>query len=59
MLSEWSLLLTDQCLQWALINTHYRYVGHPYSNLPACRLHPKPATLNYLIRDEMILSRIK
>jgi hypothetical protein len=33
-------VLTDQYLQRALINTRYRYVGHPYSNLPACRLHP-------------------
>jgi hypothetical protein len=38
-LSEWSPLLTDQCLQRALINTRYRYNDHPYSNLPGCRRH--------------------
>jgi hypothetical protein len=39
-LSEWSPLLTDQCLQRALINARYRYGGHPYSDLPGCRWHP-------------------
>jgi hypothetical protein len=38
--SKWSSALTDQCLYWALINAHYRYIGHPYSNLPASLLHP-------------------
>jgi hypothetical protein len=39
--SNWSPLLSGQCLLQALINARYRYVGHPYSNLlPACRLHP-------------------
>jgi hypothetical protein len=39
--SNWSPLLSGQCLLRALINVRYRYVGHPYSNLlPACRLHP-------------------
>jgi hypothetical protein len=23
-----------------LINARYRYGGHPYSNLPGCRLYP-------------------
>jgi hypothetical protein len=39
-LSEWSPLLTHQCLQRALINARYRYGGHPYSNLPGYRRHP-------------------
>jgi hypothetical protein len=39
-LSKLSMLLTDQCLYWALINARYRYGGHPYSNLPGCQLHP-------------------
>jgi hypothetical protein len=38
-LFKWSLLLIDQCLQRALINVCYKYVVHPYSNLPACRWH--------------------
>jgi hypothetical protein len=39
-LSEWSPLLTDQCLQRALINTRYIYGGRPYNNLPDCRRRP-------------------
>jgi hypothetical protein len=39
-LPEWSSLLTDQCFQQALINVCYRYISHPYSNLPAWQRHP-------------------
>jgi hypothetical protein len=33
--NEACYLLTSVCN-----DARYRYVGHPYSNLPTCRLHP-------------------
>jgi hypothetical protein len=44
-ISEWSLLLTDQCLWRALINAHYRYDDYPYSNLPVADGILEPARI--------------